>query len=177
MGYDALIDRPPMPCLVDVRGAPGSACALFARTGLTVPTEPNTWARTGERIVAFVGPRRWMLVAPLAHEPALLEGLPRQVAGGTAVPVSDAFAAFSVSGPQASEIVAQASPLDVHPLAFPVNGASFTVLFGQAALLLRRDSGFDCFVDASVEDYVADRFTRCHARTGPWFAGFRAGRA
>lgn len=177
MGYDALIDRPPMPCLIDVRGTPESVCTMFAHIGLAVPTTPKTWACTGESIIAFVGPRRWMLVAPLAHEAALLATLPCQIAGGSAVPVSDAFATFSISGPQASDIVAQAGPLDIHPRAFPQDGTSFTSLFGQTALLLRRDSGIDCFVDASVEDYVADRFTRCHARTGPWFAGFRAGRA
>ncbi|MDE2333866.1 MAG: hypothetical protein KGK10_04955 [Rhodospirillales bacterium] len=177
MSYDAIVDQLPIQCLVDVRGTPDAARALLGRAGLVPPSIPKSWAQNGGAGVAHVGPRRWLVMAPIEREAALLASLPRHVDGASAVAVSDAFIGFSVTGPHAGDIIAQASPLDIHPLSFTANGAAGTALFGQSALLLRRAAGFDCFVDASIADYVADRFTRCHARLGSCFARYQAAHA
>jgi sarcosine oxidase gamma subunit len=67
-------------------------------------------------------------------------------------------------GAEATDIVAQASPLDLGSETFPRNGASFTEFFGQKGLLFRRADGFECFVDSSYADFIADCLSRCHAR-------------
>jgi sarcosine oxidase subunit gamma len=177
MGYDALVDQLPLRCLVDVRGTPYAARALLGRACLAPPAAAMTWEENDQTSVAHVGPRRWLVMAPIEAEAALLASLHEPVDGASAVAVSDAFTGFSIIGPQAGDVVAQGCPLDIHPVAFPANGATATVLFGQTTLLLRRADGFECFVDASIADYVADRFTRCRARLGPWFARYQAGRA
>jgi sarcosine oxidase subunit gamma len=177
MGYDALVDQLPLRCLVDVRGAPQAVRALLERACLAPPVAPMTWEENDKANVAHVGPRRWLVIATIEGEAALLASLPGAVDGASAVVVSDAFTGFSIIGPQAGEVVAQGCPLDIHPASFPGTGATATVLFGQTALLLRRADGFECFVDASAADYVADRFSRCRARLGPWFERYQAGRA
>lgn len=177
MGYDAVVERCPSLCLIDLRGAAAPAAELLRGARLAPPAEPNRWLGHGETIVAWIGPRRWMIVAPMEREAELIDMVAKPVAGMSAVPVSDTLAVFSVSGPAAAEIVAQASPLDVHPRSFPEDGASLTAFFEQTALLLRRSGAFACLVDASYEDYFVDRFSRCHARLGPRLSEYRPGRA
>ena len=177
MLYDAVVDRISPRCIIDVRGDAGAVSNLFATVPLTLPVAPNSWSMSGRTSLAWIAPRRWMVIAPMEAEAELLPAFAGPAAGVSAVSISDAFAVFSVSGAGAVEVLAQATPLDMHPAAFPGNGASFTDLFGQVALVIRRGGLFECLVDASYEDYIADRFMRCHAVLGSRFTGFQAGRA
>jgi sarcosine oxidase subunit gamma len=177
MGYDADVERCAPLCIIDIRGAAETVAELLATMRLAPPNGANVWAGSDETSVARVGPRRWMIIAPMDDETELVGNLSDSGLDASVVPVSDAFAAFSISGPQAADVIAQASPLDIHPERFPENGASFTAFFGQAALLIRRAASLQCFVDASYEDYFADCFMRCHARLGPRFTQYRAGYA
>ena len=177
MAYDAVVDRISPRFIIDVRGDAVVVPKLLATVPLTSPAAPNSWSASSETVLAWIAPRRWMVIAPMEAEAKLLPAFATPPAGVSAMNVSDAFATFSVSGAGAVDVLAQATPLDVHPAAFSEKGASFTDLFGQGALVLRRGGLFECFVDASYEDYIADRFMRCHAVLGNWFTRFRAGRA
>jgi heterotetrameric sarcosine oxidase gamma subunit len=160
MSYDAVITGLPPTAIVDLRGPAATVTALLAETALPLPHGPNRFAEAGGVAVAFVARQHWLLLASLEREDELVAAL--NVEGDVgAVLVSDAYAGFGVAGPGAGHILAQASPLDVHPSVFPQDGASFTEFFGQKALLMRRGGSFECRIDSSYRSYVADFLSRC----------------
>ena len=163
MGYDAAIAIGPPRCLVDIQGTAAAVATLAARHGLTLPDTPNSWAGSDGTALAWLGERRWMLLAPLADEDTWEAAMTVDQPDVSAVLVSDAYASFRIRGPDADEILAQATPLDVHPAAFPARGATFTEFFGETALLLRGEDGFTCFVDGSLAAYLALCLARCNA--------------
>src|SRR4051794_26878086 len=163
MRYDAVITRLPRTAIVDLRGPAATVTALLAETALPVPHGPNRVAEAGGVVLAFVGRQHWLLLAALEREDELMAALNVEDDVG-AVLVSDAYAGFGVAGPEAVHILAQASPLDVHPSVFPQDGVTFTEFFGQKALLMRRGARFECRIDSSYHDYVADFLSRCGGR-------------
>ena len=162
MSYASAVERMPPLAILDLRGDPAAIRALLAREALAVPEVANSRAERDGVAVAWVGPRHWLAMAPSEREEPMAERLAH--ADVATVVVSDAWMRFRVSGPERSEILAQACPLDTDPRAFPTNGATFTEIFGQKGLLTRRGDAFDCFVDSSFASYVADWFARCGAR-------------
>lgn len=70
---------------------------------------------------------------------------------------SDTLAFWRISGPDAEQIIAIASPLDIHPAVFGETGASWTEAFGERAAILRLPGGFeiggDCSYAARIDDY------------------------
>ncbi|MBS0124071.1 sarcosine oxidase subunit gamma [Thetidibacter halocola] len=150
--YDVTITRLPLRALFEMRGAlPGDA-------GLPPPPAPLRLTQAGDRVLAMTGPARWLLMAPLAQEETLERALPEAVA------LSDTLTFFAITGLGAGQIMAVASPLDLHASAFPEDGCAFTEAFGIRALVRRLPGGFEIGVDASHADWFAamlDRVAGC----------------
>lgn len=161
MIYEATISRLQPTAIIDLRGSPASVAALLEEARLPHPGGPNRFAEAGGAAVAWVGQEHWLVLAALEREDELMAALGRTPGAVGAILVSDAYAGFGIVGPEAPHILAQATPLDVHAGVFPDDGAGFTEFFGQKALLMRRGGGFECRVDASYGDYVADFLSRC----------------
>jgi sarcosine oxidase subunit gamma len=161
MVYEATISRLPPTAIIDLRGPSASVSALLEEMRFPRLAGPNRLAETGGAVVAWVGQEHWLVLAALEREDELMAALSRAPGAVGAILVSDAYAGFGITGPQASHVLAQAAPLDVHARVFPEDGASFTEFFGQKALVMRRGGGFECRVDASYGDYVADFLSRC----------------
>ena len=76
--------------------------------------------------------------------------------------ISDTLTFFAVSGPDAGEVMAVATPLDLHRDAFPSDVASWSEAFGTRALIHRIADGYVIAVDRSYADW----FEECLASAG-----------
>ena len=119
-------------------------------------------ASAGAVEVFHPGREHWLLRAPLEQEDALLFTLleDQPLPGTLILALSDAYAFFDISGPQARQILAIASPLDTDPRAFPADGATITEAFGQKVLLIRSRTGFEIAVERSYAPMMTDYFSR-----------------
>ena len=162
MSYDVTIRRLDPVALLDLRGEPDAVASWLAGLGLTLPETPNTAVRSGAREVYWLGPTHWILRAPIADEDDVLDTLnPEDVPPDISqVLVTDAYAVFEISGPDAAQVLAIASPLDLHPSTFPPNGVTFTEAFGLTALIVKRDDGAELAVERSFGDMTADYLDR-----------------
>ena len=165
MTYDVDISQVDLTALFDLKGS-AQELSDWAGTALPpFPTLPNTFTQTGDRKLFWTGEGRWLLRAPIEDEEALLAELrradaPLQI---SIVHVSDTLTFFSINGPDAPDVMAIASPLDVHDSVFPANGVSFTEAFGLRALVLRTDGGFELAVDRSFGPMVTEYLARITA--------------
>ena len=74
--------------------------------------------------------------------------------------VSDAYTFFTVTGNQADEILAIASPLDIRLTNFPENAATYSELFGIRSLIMRRQNGYLIAVERSYTDMIVIYFKK-----------------
>ena len=72
------------------------------------------------------------------------------------VDVSDTYVRFSVAGPDALDVMSQATPLNLGPGTFPDGSASYTEFFGTTTLMecVSAGTSFVVFVERSYADYV-----------------------
>ncbi len=165
MGYDVIIERPGLQAVVDLQGEPAAIADWIGAALPPLPEKPNTASEKNRLALYWVGRERWLLRADPEREDELL-ALTRSDAAPvdiSIVPVSDSLQFFSITGPDAGEIVGIGSPLDVHPSVFPANGASFTDLFGVRGLIVRRADGFEFAVERSFGDMIEDCLARANA--------------
>ena len=162
MSYDVTINRLPRSALFDLRGRGEAIASALAPLGLALPEQPNTAVRQGSLELFWVGPEHWLLRAPADEEARLSETLlpASEDAETSLVLVSDAYAVFAVTGPEADEVLAAACPLDRRPGRFPSDGVSFTEAFGLKALLIQRPAGAELAVESSYAELTADRLAR-----------------
>ena len=164
MPYDAQIDRLPPFALFDLKG-PGDALTAWASDLPDLPATPNTLTRNGDDLLCFTGPNRWLLRAPLDREDALETALRPTEAPPemSIVRISDTLTFFRLTGPDAAQVLSIGCPLDIHPKAFGPNAVTYTEFFGVKALLLRCEDGFDCAIEQSFGDMIADYLARAMA--------------
>ena len=74
--------------------------------------------------------------------------------------VSDAYTFFTVTGNQSDEILSIASPLDIRPINFPDNAATYSEIFGIRGLIIRRQKGYLIAVERSYADMIAIDFEK-----------------
>ena len=164
MPYDAEIDRLPIFTLFDLKG-PQEALSAWTDVLPPFPTAPNTATCQGDLQLCHTGPNRWLLRAPLEREEALEAALrpaeaPPEI---SIVRISDVLTFFRITGPDAAEVLSIGCPMDLHPVTFGEDAASFTEFFGLKAFVTRCEAGFDCAVDRSFGDMAADYLTRAMA--------------
>ena len=126
MAYAVDIGREPLGSLHDIKGTAASVTKTLGSLGLSMPVTANTLSKNGDLDVLWIGPQRWLLRSLAGRD---LNASLAEFAGdpsASVVDVTDAYTTFAIAGAEANEVMAQASPLDVHPSAFPANGASFT---------------------------------------------------
>lgn len=162
MSYDVTIRRQDMYAILDLKGRPEDLLAILAGVGLSLPATPNTSTRAGDREFYWIGPDHGILRSPITSEQSLLQEMQAHDVppGISQVQVSDSYVFFEIFGPDATQVLAIASPLDTHPSVFPENGAAFTETFGLKALVIRRDEGFELAVDLSFADMTEDYLER-----------------
>jgi sarcosine oxidase subunit gamma len=158
MSYEVEIHARPPESLFDLRGEESTAAACLGAAGLTLPDGPNRASGDGETLACWVGPKHWLLLAPLEREDELDASFNELVAGhlASATRLTDAYAGFEISGPDADQVLAQGCALDLRPRQAPPGLATFTELFGARGLLYKpaEPSRYRLYVDRSLGHYV-----------------------
>jgi len=162
MGYEVNIRRLDLSAMFDLQGPDTQVSRRLRARGLSLPKHPNTRCRSDAGEVYWIGRAHWLLRADIEREDELLNRLQPDTGSPdiSLVLVSDVYAFFQVSGPDARQILAVASPLDTARSVFPDEGATFTEAFGLKALVIRRACGFELGFDRSYADMAADYLER-----------------
>jgi heterotetrameric sarcosine oxidase gamma subunit len=139
--------------VIELRGDPDAASRALAAAGLPVPTRRNR----AEGDVLWLGPRRWLVMAPIARETTLVASL---LAAATHEPmliaadVGDMWSGLALRGVGARDVLAQATPLDLDRLAD--GAATMTDIFAVPALLWRRGDSFELWCDRSLAQHIRE---------------------
>lgn len=162
MPYDVTFTRLETQALFDLKGRREAVQEWAGDTLPPFPDQPNSKTEAGSATLMFIGPDHWLLRADLTREAALEATLRPAEAPPemSIVRVSDTLAFFRVIGPEASEILAIACPMDLHESRFGPDTASFTEAFGIKALVTRCEGGFEVGVEQSFGPMMLDCLTR-----------------
>lgn len=162
MTYDVSFTELDLMTLIDLKGDPADVKAWCGDHLPPFPTQPRTVSRSDELELMWLGPNHWILRAPLASEAALVATLtPEQAPDDTSfVRISDTLTFFELSGPDLSEVLSVASPLNFDPLLFPEDGAAFGEAFGIKALFVHAGSNLQVGVERSFGPMIADYLAR-----------------
>ena len=170
MHYQVTLERKNLCTVVELQGPLHEVAGVPGLSPLKFPSTPNTYEKSQDsdksQTLYWIGPQRWLLRAELDQEADLKRSLAEQELPDavSAVLVSDSLSFFNITGVDASAVISIASPMDVHPSAFPDNGASYTEVFGLKALVIRCDpelnKGFEVAVEQSYADMLQDCFQR-----------------
>lgn len=162
--------------LIELRGDAAAVARVAAACGLPLPRQANREAAAGGIAVAWIGPRRWLVIAPAADEAALVARLECALADEALLDmavVSDMFACLAVGGEGAIDVLAQGCALDLEGDALPVGGITGTEMWQVGVILRRVEQGFEILVDRSLEGFLENwlvtaaggRPERIHAAT------------
>ena len=162
MGYQISTERQALQAAFDIKGVKAAVARKLSPLGLALPSDRNTTSRSNDITLCWIGKSHWLLLAPAEMETQLKASLvPDDTTHDCRVVlVSDVFTFFSITGPQANDIMAIASPLDTRPKKFPENGSTFSELFGIRGLILRQPNGFTIAIEQSYADMVAAYFRK-----------------
>ena len=149
------------PALLDIKGTGPEISDRLAELGLEIP-ERSRFITAGDLHLVLPRATHGLLRAPLARRAELLERLNRPPTGPDTlvIDLTEAWAWFSIQGPESSEIMAVICPLDLGPSSMSVDGATFTEIVGIKALLWRMGSGFEWAVERSHAHWVAEWLAR-----------------
>ena len=160
MAYDVTITplTPTPYALIDLRGDAEVRRSFSRVINIELPEQPNTTAIDGETAVLNLGPDQWLVKTADAAEQHLQQTLNDAVQGQFAAVtvVSDHYTGFRIDGPDAREILAQASSIDLHPSQFgPGQCARCKFARTQAILLpLNNTPGYEVFVESTYAHYL-----------------------
>jgi len=165
MTYDVEIRQLDLMALFDLKGSQSEVAAWCGATLPAFPDQPLRRCEAEERALMWLGPEHWILRAPLKQEESLLAALNPAEAPDTVsvVQISDTLSFFALTGPDVAEVMAVATPLDIHDSVFPPDAACFTDLFSVKALVLRIPGGFHLGVGRSFAPMIADYLARTTA--------------
>jgi heterotetrameric sarcosine oxidase gamma subunit len=165
MSYEVQFGRGEIEALIDLQGPPEAIREWVDGDFPDFSDAPNTASTRDGMSLYWIAPERWLLRAPIASEDRLIaitrpDSAPLDI---SIVLVSDTLRFFQIDGPDASQIISIACPLDTHPSVFPENGAGYTEIFGIKGLLVRRGDGFDIAVESSFANMIEDYLARASA--------------
>lgn len=163
MAYDVQITESPRAALFDLKG---DAAALTAWAGShlpPLPARPNSLTKAAAQTLCWIGPDHWILRADAAQEDALLAALRPGEAPAelSVVLISDTLVFFALTGPDADQVMAVATPLNFTRLA--ADDVTLTEALGTKALLRRIPGGYEIAVDLSFAPMVQEYLHRIYA--------------
>jgi len=154
---------------INLRSAPDNSVlrrAVKRSVGTDLPLAANTFAAAGDRMVIWLGPDEWMIMAENGAAPSITAELDTPEAGHVAATdVSDAIGAITMKGPHVRDVLAKHCGLDFHPDAFTPGmaqqsllshaGVTIACLKADCFLVIGRSSFMPYIValmqDASIE--------------------------
>lgn len=131
-----------------------AAEAIAAAIGVA-PPPPGRVARGGNAELIWTAPGQWLLVS---HEPGAAPAIDADLV--SASDQTGARVLVRIDGPHAREALAKMLTIDLHPRAFPPDGAATTSAAGLGIVIWRAG---DAFVLASGRSTAADLWRRLTA--------------
>jgi sarcosine oxidase subunit gamma len=139
--YDVALRRLAPCARFETRGKPEDLAAALRAADLPVPERRNSsLAGEGHIRVDWLGPQRYVITAPLEQEDAVGSALEAAFAGFASADVArvtDMVVAFELAGSGAADVLAQGTPLDISPDAFPPASVTGTDLWGVGVIVER----------------------------------------
>ncbi len=136
--------------------------AVKLATGITLP-EINRFNEAGETTVIWLGPRQWLVRAPLDRIQQVEARLVQEF-GGLAYMMTDVshqYVTFELSGGPASDVLRRTSSIDVEAEGF-APGAAVRSLFGRLPVLFEYTCDgpeYRLTVDQSLSRFAWDWFS------------------
>ena len=128
---------------VNLRCDPANSSVLTGLSrvvGTGLPMEPNTFAVSGNRLVIWLGPDEWLILAEDGAAQSIIAILDVPEAGHVAVTnVSDALGGIIMDGPHCRDALAKHCALDLHSSAFTPGMAHQTLLSNAGITLMCLD--------------------------------------
>ncbi|MEO1197744.1 MAG: sarcosine oxidase subunit gamma family protein [Pseudomonadota bacterium] len=123
--------------------------------GFTLPSDINEAQTDSDRTAIRLGPDEWLLIAPDGSQAEIVAAFGKISAPHSLVDISHRNTSIVVEGRRALDVMATASPLDLHETAFPIGMATRTIL-GKAEVILWRQVAdrFHIEVWRSFADYL-----------------------
>jgi sarcosine oxidase, subunit gamma len=146
---------------------PAFAAAASRTLASSLPLEPMTSARDGDRTLLWLGPRTWLYVSNAPSRQDAFDTTRREInaAGGALFDVSASYVAWQVCGAPAACVLNRACPLDLHPRAFAPGRCAQSVLRHINALFYRPDEE-SSFIVMVARSFADDAWhTLCEAAT------------
>lgn len=132
---NASVSVAPPATRLSLRAPADGVAALSSALGLALPTKPKTFASKDARHALWLGPDEWLVIDETGADLAAL--LTSVDAFHCAVDVSHRNVGFVVAGKGAATAINAGCPQDLSLAAFPVGGASRTILHKIEIVLLR----------------------------------------
>ena len=143
-------------------GVPRFAQGVARVLGQPPPDAPNSFIENrfdSEAVVtAWAGPEEWLVIGQEEGTSGLRIALRQAIpeADGAVVDVSSGFTLFSLSGPQARDLIAAGCTIDVHPRTFGPGRCAHTLYARTGICVLQRDATprFEMLVRRSFADWL-----------------------
>jgi len=133
---------------INLRTSPDNAVlrqALKRSVGSDLPLDANTFSAAGDRMVIWLGPDEWMIMAENGAAASIITELDTKEAGHVAVTdVSDAIGAITMKGPHVRDVLAKHCGLDFHPDVFRQGVAQQSLLSHAGVTIACLED--DCFL-------------------------------
>lgn len=133
--------------------------AVGRSLGAALPIEPNTWTRTAEGHIIWLGPDEWLITSATTRPEQFEDELAWIVSAydGGAVDVSAQRTTLRLRGPLVRELLSFGCSLDLRPFAFPAGCCAQTTI-GQTGVLIvaLAEDDIRLFVRQSFAGYLAD---------------------
>ena len=147
-----------IPEIIELRGSPNDAFLSAAQKiiGARLPLASPETAKSDGLICFWMGPDRWWLVGEGSELPSAHE-LRRTLAAfdASVVEIGAAFAAISVRGDRAQDILSKGCTIDLHPRTFQADQVVQTNLAKvQVALQKIDEETYRIFVRRSFAEYL-----------------------
>ncbi len=159
MPYDVVVTEQPIYAILNLRGDAEVRAVFSEALEINLPTEVSVVASKGDVHVLTIGPDEWLVSALGAEEEKIEKKLKTAVKGmfaGVTV-VSDMHKVYRISGPEARDVLAQGTSLDLHSRAF-IPGQCARTAFAKTtgAVIHQIDEvpTYDVYIESSFVGYM-----------------------
>lgn len=156
--YDVSITREAPAARFEMAGRGAALTEALHRAGLPVPTAPKAIATTDGAIrVAWIGPRRMLIGAPLTAADIVRTAMMRAIPAASSamiVDVTGSAVTFQLQGRDIADVLAQGVAHDLSMQHFPAASILATEGWGVGLLLERDTDRVRVTVDTALAAYV-----------------------
>lgn len=158
---DIVMGERPHRLQINLRGPAGEpqfTLALHSVTGLSLPTEANSFSTAGELACLWLGPDEWLILGPGGGELELTSRLRAALVAlhAAVTDVSEQRTTILVAGPRARDLLAKGTSIDLHPRKFGPGRCAQTGFAGANIILRQTDDtpSFEILLLNSFAEHV-----------------------